>query len=192
MNSAIAQGDQKNFTHTVGGITKNSQNLKISKGPPPDKKLHFPYQTFQNWPDKLPINIRLYFWPRLHDTRSLMCRILFHVGSGLFYTDQHESDTFCSKIRKDSTSLQQTLLCFVYKHRNLIRNAPRPCRALIIGWFEHNLRKTSFRIPPAPEAIIGKFLKKEQVLNRPVKSVKKFDNDRTKTLTLRFKHTQNL
>ena len=37
MNSAIHQGDQKNFTHTVGGITKNLQNLKISKAPLPVK-----------------------------------------------------------------------------------------------------------------------------------------------------------
>ena len=34
LNSAIPQGDQKNFTHTVGGITKNSQNLKNFQRPP--------------------------------------------------------------------------------------------------------------------------------------------------------------
>ena len=28
-------GDQKNFTHTVGGITKNLQNLKNFQSPPP-------------------------------------------------------------------------------------------------------------------------------------------------------------
>ena len=27
-------GDQKNFTHTVGGITKNSQNLENFQRPP--------------------------------------------------------------------------------------------------------------------------------------------------------------
>ena len=34
LNSAIHQGDQKNFTHTVGGITKNLQNLKNFQTPP--------------------------------------------------------------------------------------------------------------------------------------------------------------
>ena len=34
LNSAIHQGDQKNFTHTVGGITKNLQNLKNFHRPP--------------------------------------------------------------------------------------------------------------------------------------------------------------
>ena len=38
LNSAIPQGGQKNVTHTVGGITKNSQNLKNFQSPPPDKK----------------------------------------------------------------------------------------------------------------------------------------------------------
>ena len=37
LNSAIPQGDQKNFTHTVGGITKNSQNLKNFQRPLPIK-----------------------------------------------------------------------------------------------------------------------------------------------------------
>ena len=34
LNSAIHQGGQKNFTHTVGGITKNLQNLKTFQSPP--------------------------------------------------------------------------------------------------------------------------------------------------------------
>ena len=38
LNSAIPQGDQRNFTHTVRGNTKNLQNLKNFQRPPPDKK----------------------------------------------------------------------------------------------------------------------------------------------------------
>ena len=37
LNSAIHQGGQKNFTHTVGGITKNLQNLKNFQSPLPVK-----------------------------------------------------------------------------------------------------------------------------------------------------------
>ena len=35
LNSAIHQRGQKNFTHTVGEITKNLQNLKNFQKPPP-------------------------------------------------------------------------------------------------------------------------------------------------------------
>ena len=39
LNSAVPQKGSENFTHTVGGITKNLQNLeKFTKAPPPDKK----------------------------------------------------------------------------------------------------------------------------------------------------------
>ena len=38
LNSAIPQGRSENFTHTVGGITKNLQNLKNFQRPPPGKK----------------------------------------------------------------------------------------------------------------------------------------------------------
>ena len=46
LNSAMHQGDQKNFTHTVGGSLKIYKTWKISKGPPPGKKWHFPYVQF--------------------------------------------------------------------------------------------------------------------------------------------------